>query len=258
MLKFDAETTRLLETAYVGTDVTKRRRINLDALRLQPREHVVDIGCGNGLLCAEAARAVGSHGKVWGIDPSDDMRAAAINRCAEYPQVEIVEGTADALPLADNSVDKAVSIQVLEYIQDVSATLTEAARVLKSGGLLVVGDMHFGTFAWHSENPDRMSKMLRSWDDHSVHLNLPERLPHLLNEAGFKVIDVLPLTTCDHVLRPDGLAQMLLALMQPYAVENGHMSADEAEAWAQEQYELADAGKFFFSISHFVFCAIKP
>jgi len=57
MLKFDEDTARLLEIAYQGGDVSRRRRIAFDALNLSEGDTVVDIGCGNGLLTEEIARA---------------------------------------------------------------------------------------------------------------------------------------------------------------------------------------------------------
>ena len=87
MLKFDEATTGLLEIAYLGGDVSRRRRMAFDALHLSEGDVVADIGCGNGLLTEEIARAVGSSGRVVGIDPSTDMRAPASRRCAAFPTV---------------------------------------------------------------------------------------------------------------------------------------------------------------------------
>lgn len=69
MLKFDDATTRLLEIAYQGGDVSRRRRMAFDALHLCDGESVIDIGCGNGLLTQEIARAVGATGQAIGIEP---------------------------------------------------------------------------------------------------------------------------------------------------------------------------------------------
>lgn len=67
MLKFDEETTKLLEIAYQGGDVTRRRRMAFDALHLSEGDTVVDIGCGNGLLTEEIARVIGKQGQDIGL-----------------------------------------------------------------------------------------------------------------------------------------------------------------------------------------------
>lgn len=257
MLTFDAQTTRLLDTAYQGADITRRRRAAFDALQPGPGETILDIGCGNGLLTAELARAVGHHGRVIGVDPSDDMRQSAIRRCEGFDQVDIVAGTGSEIPVDTGSVDKAVSVQVFEYLDDIPGAVTETHRVLKPGGQLVVGDTHFDSLIWFSRQPDRMDRMNAAWSHHFTQGAVPALLPPILKQAGFVTDSIQPFTFCDHQLKPDGLANMLMILMENYAVANGHVPRDEAAAWAEEQRSLAAEGCFFFSVTFFVVCARK-
>lgn len=257
MLKFDKETTRLLETVYQGADITRRRQASFDALRPVAGETIVDIGCGNGLLTLELARGVGPNGKVIGVDPSEEMRKPALGRCGDFDWVEITDGTAIRLPLEPCSVDKAVSVQVFEYLDDLPAAVGEAHRVLKPGGRLVIGDIHFDSLVWFSEQADRMNRMLASWDQHFTERGVPALLPPILRDAGFTLEDIQPLTICDYTLKPDGLAIMMMQLMARYATDNGHVPAQDAQAWLDEQYTLAEKGRFFFSLTHFVVSARK-
>src|SRR5215204_5841602 len=103
MLQFDAETTRLLENAYRGSDVVKRRLATLEALAPGAGETIVDVGSGPGYLTVELARAVGNSGKVIGVDPSADMQRAAASQCNGFSNVRILDGTAAELPLDDAS-----------------------------------------------------------------------------------------------------------------------------------------------------------
>lgn len=257
MLKFDAETTRILDNAYQGADITRRRQASFDALVPNPGETILDIGCGNGLLTAELARAVGAEGRVIAIDPSEDMRSAGEKRCRDYGCVEFMDGLATALPLGEAVADKAVSVQVFEYVDDLEAAIADAMRCLKPGGRLVVSDLHFGSFIWFSDKPDRMAKLKASWDQHFVAGDVPARLPGIIRNQGHAVEDVVPLTLTDHVLKPDGIAIMMMHLMKQYAIENKHVEQDMAEAWFDEQISLARDGRFFFSITQFVISAIK-
>ncbi|WP_170608358.1 methyltransferase domain-containing protein [Ruegeria arenilitoris] len=252
MLEFDAETTRLLDSVYEGADVTRRRRGSFDALSPAPGEIIADIGCGNGLLTAELARAVGPMGRILGIDPSDAMRQSAENRCREYDWVEITDGWAGQLPVEDASLDKAVSVQVFEYLDDIPAAVAEAYRSLKQGGRLVVGDIHFGSLVWFSQYPKRMARMVKAWDQHFVDREVPAHLPAIFRDAGLILESVTPVTICDTQLRPDGLANMMIILMKRFAEANGLVPELEAKEWAEEQRSLAKQGKFFFSVTHFV------
>lgn len=257
MLEFDAATAQLLDTVYQGADVTRRRQASFDALRPRPGETILDIGCGNGLLTAELARAVGLNGRVVGVDPSSDMRQSAIKRCNEFSWVDIVEGSDSQLPVESETIDKAVSVQVFEYLSDIPGAVNEVYRALRPGGKLVVGDIHFDSLIWHSNSPDRMARMVAAWDNHFVERTVPALLPPILEKAGLSVESVAPITICDHRLKPDGLANMMMILMENYAVSNGYLSQEEAGEWAAEQRDLAADGRFFFSVTHFVVSATK-
>ncbi len=257
MLKFDAETTKLLEIAYQGGDVTRRRREAFDALDLREGDTVIDIGCGNGLLTEDIARAIGQSGRVIGVDPSQDMRARASIRCAEFSTAQIVDGLADALPMHDQEADKAVAVQVLEYLTDIPKALREAHRVLRAGGRFVAVDTGFKTLDWFSDDEDRIQRIQRAWDHHYSEARVAALWPKLAQEAGFAAIDVQPFTFCDVTMRPDGIAYMLAHLMSRYAVENGHVSETDATAWFDEQVDLARQGRFFFSLTYCRMSAIK-
>lgn len=257
MLRFDDATTAVLERAYQGADFRNRRQASFDALAPVAGERLIDIGCGNGLLTRELALAVGPEGQVIGIDPSAEMLALAEDRIRDLDNVQIIEGAAETLPLEDGSLDGALSLQVFEYLEDPSISLRETHRVLRRGGRLVLGDMHFGTLAWYSDDPERMERMCKSWDRHVADNALPAKLPGLLREAGFEIASVEPLTFVDTTLRPDGIVRMMMILMENYAVSNGHVPADEARAWVEEQEDLAAQGRFFQTLTHFVVSARK-
>jgi SAM-dependent methyltransferase len=180
------------------------------------------------------------------------MRKAAASQCGGLPNVRIIDGTAAALPLDNESADRAASLQVFEYLSDVPGALGEIRRVLRPGGRLVVGDMHWDSWVWHSDEPQRMARMMKAWDHHLADRCVPAKLPHLMRRTGYELVSIRPLVFLDTVFRPDGLAMMLLNLMQAYAIQNDLVEESTVRGWADEQRELAAAGRFFFSLVHFV------
>ncbi|MEM9603046.1 MAG: methyltransferase domain-containing protein [Pseudomonadota bacterium] len=257
MLQFDAKTTELLEIAYQGADVSRRRRMAFDAMHLSVGDTVVDVGCGNGLLTEEIARAVGEQGRVVGVDPSDAMRAHAVDRCSHHTTVSIVAGSADALPLDDQDADTVVAVQVLEYLTRIESAVREAYRILRPGGRFVAVDTGCNTLDWYSEDTARMRRIQLAWEHHYAEANVAAQWSEWVRSAGFKAVSIEPFTYCDVTLRPDGIAFMLMHLMSRYALENGHVSDAEAQAWFDEQVDLARRGRFFFSLSYYCMSAIK-
>jgi ArsR family transcriptional regulator len=123
-----------------------RKVFNDDALRaravarLVPREiAVADIGTGTGVLASELAR-LGL--RVVAVDNSSRMLdAARANLEREgISGVELREGDVSALPLADAEVDAALAHMVLHYLPSPGEAVREMARVVKSGGSVIVVD----------------------------------------------------------------------------------------------------------------------
>lgn len=96
---------------------------------LRDAEEVADVGAGTGKLTAAIVRA---RCDVVAVEPDAAMIDALVR---EVPQARALRGTAEALPLADASVDAVLFGQAWHWV-DVPAASTEAARVLRPGGAL--------------------------------------------------------------------------------------------------------------------------
>jgi ArsR family transcriptional regulator len=108
------------------------------ALGDQPVGRLLDIGTGTGrmieLLGHAAAQAIG-------VDKSSEMlRLARVKLEAAGIPSSLRQADMYALPLPDHSADSVVIHQVLHYAQNPAAALSEAARVLRPGGRLLVVD----------------------------------------------------------------------------------------------------------------------
>jgi len=110
---------------------------------LRTGQDVIDLGSGGGIDCLLAARAVGPHGSVVGIDFLADMVDRATRAAAEarLSNVRFVEGLIESMPLPDESADVVISNGVVNLSPRKSRAFAEIFRTLRSGGRMVVADI---------------------------------------------------------------------------------------------------------------------
>lgn len=103
---------------------------------------VLDLGCGAGMDLLLAAERVGPHGRVIGVDMTDEMIARARENVARagHANIEVRKGLIEALPLASSSVDWVISNCVINLSPEKDRAFAEIARVLKPGGTMVISD----------------------------------------------------------------------------------------------------------------------
>ncbi len=119
--------------------VTSNRAILFDMLPMAGAV-IADVGCGDGRL-ARLMVDEGGATEVIGLEcsPRQLAKAAAL---PPHDRVRVVEGVAEAMPLYDASVDAMVFFNSLHHVPVplMAAAMAEAARVLRPGGHLYIGE----------------------------------------------------------------------------------------------------------------------
>ena len=251
-LEFNEQLAAQMEVVYSRRDLLRRRALVHEALGARPGERVLDAGCGPGFYVSEILERVGPEGTVVGVDTSPPMLALAAKRCEGHSNVSFSEGDVTALPVADADFDRALSVQVLEYVDDIPAALGELLRVLRPGGRVLIWDVDWSTVSWHSDDPQRMERFLRAWDEHLADPSLPRTLSARMREAGFEDVEMQGHAFVTDDVTDETYAGALVPLMADY------VGTDEAQAWADEQRELQERGESYFACIQFLFTATRP
>jgi SAM-dependent methyltransferase len=124
--------------ARLGELIDPERRILAALERITPLsgKRIADVGTGIGHYPMLLARRTG---RTYGIEADEELRAAARQRAGEahQPNIRIVAGEPEQLPLRDEAVDIVLSGTITPY-DSALPSVAEAMRVLRPGGRLVV------------------------------------------------------------------------------------------------------------------------
>lgn len=130
--------------ALVATDLSGR-----------DTERILDLGCGTGTIVNTLGRSYPTHSFL-GIDFSESMLATAASKTSAHSQVQLILADALNVPFDYGSCDVVIIVAVLHELNgnDRRKLLSEAARILKAGGILVVGE--------HGAPRKRLNRFLHS------------------------------------------------------------------------------------------------
>ncbi len=171
-------------------------------------ETILDLGAGAGFDCFLAARAAGPSGRVIGVDMTPDMveKARENARKGGYGNVEFRLGEIENLPAADGSVDLVISNCVVNLSPDKKRVFSEAFRVLKPGGRLMVSDI-----VLLADLPDAMRESVAAYTGCIAGAARKDDYLEAVGAAGFRDVRVLEQTSFGLESSDDPLAKAAAA-----------------------------------------------
>jgi arsenite methyltransferase len=133
----------------------------LDRLSIEAGSRIVDVGFGNSQALLVLLRLVGDTGMVFGVERSKKSVSRAIEELAKVKNVRISVGDVNHLPAPDDSADVVLFKGVLHEVHSPDRALSEAKRVCKSGGRIVIIDfsefpetwLRKSNLRWRIRNP---------------------------------------------------------------------------------------------------------
>lgn len=191
----------------LGADAYERSRPDYPAaavaqlverLDLRPGRTVLDLGAGTGKL---TRLLVPSGADVIAVEPLAAMRAKLE---AVAPTVRSLDGTAEAIPVPDGSVDAVTCAQAFHWF-DAPVAFAELHRILRPGGLVALAwNVRDETVTWVRTMGDIVEELIGGEPRHQMERWLPEA-------EATPFFDYLELTTTPHAQRltPDGVVDRL-------------------------------------------------
>jgi len=157
---------------------------------LSPGEVVLDLGRGGGVDVLLSAERVSPGGKAYGLDMTDEMLELAERNRAEAgaENAHFLKGHIEDIPLPANHVDVVISNCVINLSANKPEVISEAYRVLKSGGRFAVSDMVF--LGDKGRLPAELVRSMEAWSGCVSGALEMDEYERLLGEAGFEDVFV--------------------------------------------------------------------
>ncbi len=155
---------------------------------LKEGETVLDLGSGAGIDVFLAAKKVGEHGRVIGVDMTEDMVAKGRLLAQEhgFGNVEFRLGDIEHLPVDSGTVDVAISNCVINLTSDKLASFRQIHRVLKAGGRMLIADL-----VTDGELPPDVRASATAWADCLAGAMEKEAYLETIRQAGFADVTVV-------------------------------------------------------------------
>lgn len=256
----EMEIRRLENQARMGW---KKEARTLQLFGLRDEMKVLELGSGPGFITEQLATLVPS-GSITSVENSPAM----VEHSRKYLESrlpckhEILQVSAAALPLDDNTFDFAVARLLFQHLPDPAAVAREAMRVLKPGGRLVVADLEYD-LAPVSDPMIPQHKVVR---EKSIAINqtmgadvhMGRKLWRLLKRVGFMGLDVelVALHSGDRDIRE--FQPQLNADMAVPLVRAGLLDQESLDKLRQEIESFMSAEDPFFMRTLVVVGGAKP
>lgn len=219
-----------------------------------PGDHLLEAGCGSGVLCRMLAPMVDPGGNITGVDISPELIGIAqgyAKTAGLSDKIRWCAGKAEFLPFHDTSFDGALAARLLLHGLAPHAILSEMARVVRPGGKLVAMDWDFDTVVVDHSNRELTRRLLHWRCDHYGGNNWSGRqLWKQMTAAGFTNLKMVPVVSVAH-FEQDSLTLSLFRAAQ-VARDGGEITPGEHDAWVGELKSALTTGCFFASIVYFI------
>lgn len=167
-----------------------------ETLRPRPGNRILDVGCGEGMAEISIGRLHLSQIRLFGVDQLLNRVVVARYATASHNQrVGFAAADASRLPFVDSVFDSTYCVAVLQHVAAVAETVSEMARVTRTGGRVVVVEPDNTARYWFSSVPSgaeayaARTRFFSATGDHPDG-NVGPRVATLMDQHGIEPLSV--------------------------------------------------------------------
>ena len=235
----------------------KRGDAVLGRVGVEQGETIIDFGCGPGFVAAQLARLTGPDGHVHAVDVNEDFVARArevAEASGRADTITVHHSPDERLPLPDALADRAYAKNVLEYVPDIHAVLTELARTLRPGGTMVASDSDFGFVVVEPLTPIEITELFDAAAPAFKEPNVGRKLRGAFLRAGFDDVSVEVATAVDTSGRFAAVIENMLGYGQAF----GRMTESRAAELGGRVQAAVEDGTFLAVLPQWWVRGVRP
>lgn len=226
-------------------------------LEVRPNLHILDLGCGTGILLHPLAELVGKKGRVVGVDISDFMVREARKRAGitDLP-LEFYKGNVYSLDFPDELFDRATCSTLFQHLKRPLNAMNEIKRVVKTGGLISIFDHDWDSLKINSRY-NNVSKLIFDYFCNSLkNATAGKQLESIFKSSGIEIKREYKL---DLNLNYNEFLSSDIGFYQAsqLCVNEGIITAEEKKLWFNDLAEKNDEGNFRFEFSGYRYVGRK-
>jgi ubiquinone/menaquinone biosynthesis C-methylase UbiE len=228
----------------------ERHRQLVSLLDIQASSQVVDLGCGRGDTLMEIAPRLGPDGSLVGVDSRTPTAPSSLS--GDDRLQLLTADLAGPLPFEGEAFDRAVCHNVLECLVDPDAFVADVWRVLRPGGLFVLGHTDFDTIVFTSEDL-ALTRLLvhcycdttQKWMSQSVG-TMGRQLAGIVAGSAFETERVMAWVNVLTSLEPGSPGHEAAHAVANIGRRSAAINNDAIDRWLAGLQSLALAGSFLY------------
>jgi arsenite methyltransferase len=241
-------------------DVIEQWRFYLSVLCPSIDDTILDVGCNTGDAERLLVREYPAVGKVVGVEVRPKAIRHAVERWrqdGQPTQIEFRLADGQSLPFPDSAFDRALCVEVLEWVNSPAQALQEIRRVLRSEGSAVIVHTDFDTQLFNAVDKALSRKIMAAFSDAGPNGQMGRALYGLCRKAGFRTVEPLTYVLVNTEWRPALYAYKMAQMMADWLRSGALISDYEIGQWLADIEAQASEGRFFYSVNRYVCRCVK-
>ncbi|MFS0879181.1 methyltransferase domain-containing protein [Metabacillus niabensis] len=241
-------------------DIIEQWKFQLVQLNVQPNDIVLDIGCNSGDTEHLLVNLFPYIKKVIGLD-HDKKRIAHAKQNWENQgkneKIEFVQGDGLSLQFEDNSFDKVICAETVEWIKEPLIAINEIKRVLKPNGIALIQHTDWDQTVFMTKDIQKLRSIIQQFSDSGPDGNIGRKLYGMCHHVGFREVTPLVYTLINDKFEEPYYSYKVAHMMKDWLIEKQLMGEEELENWICELKEMSLQHEFFFSINRYLAICVK-